>query len=257
MKRFHILNGDCLFEQLKNTAIEGEFITCRECLIDGEVKASNLNDFWEIRANHISKTYHASPDEYYRKSVRELERINSIPGQSEVCLWFEHDLFCQVNMWFCLSLLANRSDLKICRIFPVVENQDEIWKGFANADSSSLERAYSQRVILTQNDADLGIKLWEAYQNDDFISLSQLSSIKSSNFQYLEEVCQAHIDRFPPDNSLGRPERVIRDIIEQATTDFYPLFSIFSEKEGIYGFGDLQVKTIYDRLMKIEKDSPK
>ncbi|MEA5458580.1 DUF1835 domain-containing protein [Arcicella sp. LKC2W] len=250
MKRFHILNGDCLFEQLKNTTIEGEFIICRECLMDGNVKASNLNDFWEIRANHISKTYHASPDEYYRKSVRELERINSIPEQSEVCLWFEHDLFCQVNMWFCLSLLANRSDLKICRIFPIFENQDQIWKGFSNADSSNLEQAYAQRIFLTQNDIDLGNQLWEAYQNDAFARLNQLSSIKSSNFQYLEEVCQAHIDRFPTDNSLGRPEKVIRDIIEQTTTDFYPLFSIFSEKEGIYGFGDLQVKTIYDQLMK-------
>lgn len=257
MKIFHILNGDCLLEQLKNTSIEGDFIVCRECLVDGEVKASRLNDFWEIRASHISKTYHASPDEYYRKSVKEFEKIINIPEKSEVCLWFEHDLFCQVNMWFCLSLLSNRSDLKICRIFPIVENQDEIWKGFANIDSSSLERAYSQSVILTQNDIDLGIKLWEAYQNYDFISLSQLSSIKSSNFQYLEEVCQAHIERFPPDNSLGRPERVIRDIIGQTTTDFYSLFSIFSEKEGIYGFGDLQVQTIYDQLIKIEKDSPK
>lgn len=250
MKRFHILNGDCLFEQLKNTSIEGDFIVCRECLIDGDVKAQNLNDFWGIRANHISKTFHVIPDEYYRKSVKELEKIINIPEKSEVCLWFENDLFCQVNMWFCLSLLADRLDLKICRIFPIVENQDEIWKGFSNANSPSLEQAYLQRVVFSQHSVDLGVKLWQAYQNDEFTSLSQLSSIESDVFQYLEDICQAHIDRFPNDNSLGRPERVIQDIIQQTTTDFYPLFSIFSEKEGIYGFGNLQVKTMYDRLMK-------
>jgi hypothetical protein len=31
--------------------------------------------------------------------------------------------------------------------------------------------------------------------------------------------------------------------------EFYEVFQVFSEKEGIYGFGDLQVKSIFERQM--------
>jgi hypothetical protein len=65
----------------------------------------------------------------------------------------------------------------------------------------------------------------------------------------LDEVCQAHIDRFPEDQSSGRPERLVEELIQTHSTDFNKVFSEFSEREGIYGFGDLQLKTIYDKLM--------
>jgi hypothetical protein len=252
MRKFHILNGDCLLEQIKTTSIDDSFIVCRECLMDGEVKAQNLRDFWEIRAIHISETYHVSKEAYFTKTVNEFNQLLNIPEGSEVCLWFENDLFCQVNMWFCLSLLIHQSDLKIVRIFPIVNNQKEIWKGFAMADSLSLEQSYTEKIAFQKHDIELGVNLWKAYQGNDFIELKELSKTNSLCFQYLEKVIQAHIERFPTDNALSRPEKVIQEIINNDITDFYSVFTLFSEREGIYGFGDLQLKPIYDRFMKLK-----
>ncbi|PWK20275.1 uncharacterized protein DUF1835 [Arcicella aurantiaca] len=252
MRKFHILNGDCLLEQIKTTSIDDSFIICRECLINGEVKAQDLRDFWEIRASHIADTYHVSKDEYFTKTVSQFNQILNLPEGSEVCLWFENDLFCQVNMWFCLSLLTHRSDLKIFRIFPIVDNQKDIWKGFAMVDSLSLEQSYTGKTIFQKHDIELGVNLWKAYQENDFRELKELSKIDSTCFQYLEEIIQAHIERFPSGNALSRPERVIQEIMKNDTTDFYSVFTLFSEREGVYGFGDLQLKPIYDRFMKLK-----
>jgi len=247
MKTFHILNGDCLAEQLKVTQINQNFIICQECLIDGNISADDLSEFWVVRAEFISDTFGA--DDYFQKVVEELAKIQHLPEGSEVCLWFENDLFCQVNMWFVLSLLSKKSNLRLFRVFPVIENNANIWKGFGVATSETLEKAYEQRVIFQAHEIELGVRLWEAYQNQNFVKLKELSKQNSDCFQYLEEVCQAHIDRFPKNNSLGRPESVIKEIIAGKPKDFNEVFAQFSAREGIYGFGDLQVKEIFERLI--------
>lgn len=247
MKTFHILNGDCLAEQLKATKINQDFIICRECLIDGNVSADSLSEFWKIRAKFITDTFGA--DDYFQKVVQEFDKIQHLPEDSEVCLWFENDLFCQVNMWFVLNLLSKQSNLRLFRVFPVIENDADIWKGFGIATSKSLEKAYETKVPFQLQDIKLGVHLWSAFQNKDFLKLKKLSKQNSDCFQYLEKVCQAHIDRFPKDNSLSRPEKVIQEIIETQSRDFQEVFAEFSAKEGIYGFGNLQVKAIFERLV--------
>lgn len=154
-------------------------------------------------------------------------------------------------MWFVLSLLSKQPNLKLFRVFPVIEDEVDVWKGFGVATAETLEKAYESKVAFQAQDIELGINLWQAYKSRDFVKLKELSKQDSDCFRYLEEVCQAHIDRFPQDNSLGRPERVIKAIIETQSKDFQEVFSEFSAREGIYGFGDLQVKEIFERLERL------
>jgi hypothetical protein len=247
MTTYHILNGDCLADQLGQTKINQDFIVCRECLIDGNLTADNSSDFWAIRAKFIADTYNTSTEEYFNRAVKEFEKLKTLPDNSEVCLWFENDLFCQTNMWFVISLLAIQPTIKLYRVFPTIKNNIDTWKGFGISSAEMLEQSYSSKVLFKSQDIDLGNNLWTAYKSSNFKKLKELSNIQSDCFQYLEEVCQAHIDRFPTDNSLGRPDKTVKEIIETKSTNFEDVFSEFSIRQGIYGFGDLQLKNIYDR----------
>ena len=249
MTTYHVLNGDCLADKLRRTKINQNFIICRECLIEGNVYADNIIDFWTIRAKFIASTYKCSTEEYFSKTVREFEKLNNLPDNSEICLWFENDLFCQTNMWFVISMLPNHPKLKIFRVFPVIQNNAETWKGFGIAKAEKLEQAYYSKIQFSLKDIQLGNNLWTSYQKGDLDKLRELSKQESNCFEYLEEVCQAHIDRFPLDKTLGRPERVIKEIINTKSKAFQVVFSEFLDKEGIYGFGDLQIKNIYDSLL--------
>jgi hypothetical protein len=152
-------------------------------------------------------------------------------------------------MWFVLSLLSGKQNLKLYRILPIIENIADTWKGFGIADTKKLEQSFSSKIEFTKTDIELGKNLWTAYQNGDLNKLNKLAKSQSYCFEYLEEVCQAHIDRFPADKSLSRPEKVVKEIIETKSKDFQTVFSEFSDREGIYGFGDLQIRNIYNRLM--------
>ncbi len=100
----HILNGDGLLHQLQNR-IEGVKIVCRECMIEGNTKGKTLDEIFENRALYIQKIYEVSQANYNAKTKEELLRIQNIPKEHEINLWFEDDLFCQTNFWFVAHLL--------------------------------------------------------------------------------------------------------------------------------------------------------
>lgn len=248
MSTYHILNGDCLAEQLKQTQINHDFIICRECLIEGPLNAKNSDEFWEIRSRFISEAYQVAETEYYSKTVKELKKTDDLPEGSEVCLWFENDLFCQVNMWFILCMLSGKPGFKLFRIFPQIENEADQWKGFGGANAEKLEQSYTAKIEFSQEDIESGKNLWMAYQTGNLKKLKELSEYQSDCFKFLTEVCQAHSDRFPSDGGLGRPEKLVKELIATHSEEFMDIFTEFSLREGIYGFGDLQIKNIYDKL---------
>ncbi|WP_449400053.1 DUF1835 domain-containing protein [Chryseobacterium wanjuense] len=239
---FNITNGDYLADQLKETSVEGEMIICREALVTVPLFAENLEDFWKIRSEFIAKDYKASPKSYYNKVVSEFEKMMRIPDHSEVNLWFEDDLFCLVNMCFCISLLQNKN-IKIYRILPKTEKEDH-WKGFSVSKNSDLEESLQSRVLFQEKDIELAIDFWKAYRNNDAELFKKLSDNQSDCFPFLKEVINAYLNI--------NYEAFIKNLIEKETTDFTIIFEKFRNELGVFGFGDLQVKAIYDKILARE-----
>ncbi len=244
---YHILNGDCLKEQFPKE-INGELIVARECLVEGDVSGTSLDEFWKNRANYLSKKYPENKSNYFLKTVPEFKKIISIPNDSEINLWFEEDLFCQVNLWFCAFLIkAKTANCQISLVRPFTID----WRGFGALSTDELIQAYNIKKPLNKAAIELLSNCWEAFKKHDLKLLKKLSFRDLENFPMLPEVVQAHADRFSQNGQLGRPERALLKIIEEYNTrQFGDIFRIFSKKEGIYGFGDVQVKNIFDNLIQ-------
>ena len=246
----HLLNGDLLASQLQGASFFEAHLVFREALIVGPTPRGGLDEFWKVRTAFITASYGATAEEYTQKTVLEIERLNSLPKDTEICLWFEDDLFCQVNLWFVLNLLSESPNIKIYRVFPPEASSANRWKGFGNASTAAFTQAYEAKVPFTSSDLALGKNLWEAYRLGDGAQLAALSKSVSPCFRHLEEVCQAQLDRISADPRKRRPEKVILELLVMGITDFDILFSQFSEREGIYGFGDLQVRELLDSIKK-------
>src|SRR4051794_19671008 len=102
---YHVLQGDAQVAEFKKACIEGEPIVFREALISGPVDADDLDTFWNERAQYILADYGEDEIEYKDKVVGEIVQLLDAADDDEVNLWFEYELFCSVNMWFCLWLL--------------------------------------------------------------------------------------------------------------------------------------------------------
>jgi hypothetical protein len=239
--KIHVLAGDALAHDFNNSGIEGERVVCRECLVEGDVRAVNLEDFWKVRAGFIKNAYGEGEEKYFAEVVTEFEKLKNLAPETEVNLWFEYELFCQTNMWFCLSLLQNTRAASVYRVAPVVRTEADVWKGFGNLGAEDLKKCFAERIKFSDEDVRLGARLWQAYQNADYEKLEKLSETESKCFPRLKEVCRAEIEK------SSRPQKVLREIIENGASDFTEIFPEFTIRAGVYGFGDAQVKRIMNK----------
>lgn len=240
MNTYHILNGDALKDQFPANEIDGEIIVAREGMVDGPVNAGSLKDLFELRDKFISETY--GLNDYAERAIPELSKITSIEN-GEVNLWFEDDLFCQTNLWFVCSLIYQK-DVKVFLIRP----NTSLAYGFGGLDSKGLINAFQGRKSLTPIQVNQLALLWFAYRNDDIERLLKLGVQTHADFPFIMRAIEAHFDR----NSEGpnHPERIIEKIIaENSTTDFGIVFREFQKRAPIFGFGDLQFRRIFDRVI--------
>lgn len=158
---YNILNGDSLAYSFPDTKIEGDLIVVRECLIDGDILGDNLHDLWQSRAKYMGLT----EAEYHNKVEKEFEKIMNAPDNSEFNLWFEYDLFCQVNLWFVISLINSLPTNK--KVFAVYtshldKSNKHFWNGFGPANTDELKACYAKRILLSETNMNLGQALWKA-----------------------------------------------------------------------------------------------
>ncbi len=238
----HVLPGDAIVENFKAAGIDGEIAVCRETLVEGDVSGNTLPEFWENRARFLSPEFPDTENDYHETVVREFAKLTALQSGSEINLWFEYELFCNVNMWFCLSLVSG-STADIFRVAPVVVSEADIWNGFGRVPPDGLKKCYAARIPLSPDDIILGGDLWQAYRKADHAELERLSMSQSPAFPRLREVCQAEIAK------QSRPLEIVAQIIRDGKTEFSDVFREFKTRAGVYGFGDTQVKRIYQKLL--------
>ncbi|MGR3810322.1 DUF1835 domain-containing protein [Jiulongibacter sp. NS-SX5] len=240
-KTVHVLNGDALLEQFPEE-IKGEILVARECLIDGNICGDTLDEFFENRARFIEENFGDSKEYYSKKVKSQFSAIRQLRN-AEINLWFEDDLFCQVNFWFTMSLIDKSNMVYLIR--PETHNA----YGFGGLDQEELISALGNKTLI--NTPSKVANLWECYQANNLIALQKQADELATDFPFIAEAVKANIERIPSENDPGRPIRSLLKIMKDLDTDdFGPVFREFCVRESIYGFGDMQVLKLYDQIMR-------
>ena len=245
VNQHHVLNGDALLSQFPKSILGGKSIA-RECLVDGPVKADSLEQLYELREEFLKTNYRISNDIKYKDNViLEFTKIEMLDQDMDINLWFEDDLFCQVNLWFVLSLLnANKHQNSLYLVRPPVHTQ----YGFGALSDGELITCYNNRINIKH--FNVWSSLFTEYQEDNYVELIRLAKSFEADYPFVLEAVQAHIQRQPTNESLGRPkDSLIRIISDLQTKSFEHVFKEFCKREAIYGFGDIQVKRLYDQVL--------
>jgi len=244
---FHILNGDVLAAKFPVTDIPGQIVVMREAFIEGPLSIDFSDEFWDKRADFIFSAYGGEKEDYEMQFLSQLQILDSIQPEDEVCLWFEDDLFCQANMWFAIYYISLKTKPKFYRVFP--DNDQIHWAGFGRADAKELISCFDARKEFPETEIEVANNLWKAYVQNDQYKLQTLSASEMECFRFLKEVVHAHLERTSEDGGPGRPQKTLIEILNRDVSNFYEICDEFWKTEGIYGFGDLQV---YNMLKEME-----
>ncbi len=240
----HVLNGSALKQELPD--LEGRIIVLKECMIEGNVEGDDFSTIMRNRIKFFSAVYDIDEAAYSEKSLAEISKLKQISDGSDIYLWFEYDLFCQTNFWFSVAMILQQSDY--CQLFYVNPMTDS-WSGFGAHDGPELSLCFENRQPISKMHQQTIQALWRAYQHHNFEEMRVLGQSLQQLVPPITEVIQAHIDRFPNDQKVGRPEKILQNIFaKDRSGEFSKIFKEFSEQAGIYGFGDVQVRRMAETL---------
>jgi hypothetical protein len=241
----HIHNGDSTAETARKTAIPGEHFAWREALVCGPVPARlSADEFRRVRADHLAAAYGVSREKCEKELRAQEAALSAFTDHEEVVLWFEHDLFCQVQLIYLLDWFAQhdpgRTKLSLISIgeFPGIE----YFRGLGQLNEEQLASLFPQRQKVSPAQLQLGSKAWQAYSSSSPADLLSLLASDLAAIPFLERALIKHLQRFPStENGLGRIGNVSLNLIAEGYGNFRSLFPAFVSRESEYGFGDAQL----------------
>lgn len=248
----HITNGDSFTDRLNSLNLEGEIITWREMLCEGKtLNQVGSESFWKARYEFLHTNYKVSKSWFIEKTLKEYRSLCNHKQQDHIVLWFEYDLFCQINMLAVISWLqTHRKYAQITLVCSGKEDTSDKLYGLNDLSDEQLKQKYANRVVLTQDDISYADYVWQLYCSDNPIRLENLTDFKNYQFNYLEDAIKTHLQRFP---SITNGLNLMENNILQLTKDHKPatkkeLMKTVLTNQGNFGFGDVQYERAIARL---------
>lgn len=245
----HITNGSVLTEKLEELDIKGEYLTWYEMLCEGPTdEFIDTDDFLELRKSFFNSIYDLEIDE--NEFHKEINKLNHPENYSEIVLWFEYDLFCHINLVAVISLILQKGiELPVYLVCSGrIKGQSDL-KGLGELSTSQLLKHYKKKVKLTYDDLELASTIWRIYCGKNH-NLLKPFIVQSSSFEYLNNCLKAHLERFPSSKSgLSIIERhILKTIKANDIKSKHHLLGYILNYQGFYGYGDIQLKRIINKL---------
>ena len=257
----HILNGDSTLHSFQECGIEGDTFVWKDVLSDGPVHPEfNSKAFWEQRDQFMTATFQLKAGQYGQEVTKPFKKVaDQLDQYQEVVLWFEYDLFCQINMIALIHWLSKLdSDLAISLVcVGKIDDSDNLY-GLGEIAPEKYPEFYEKRLKLGTREFTFASDVYETYCSDQPEDLYTFILMPFPDFPYLADALESHFKRFPNmATGFTEIEQKMVDLIKSGITDHRKLIGNMLRWQLYYGFGDLQYFQILERLRPLFSDFEK
>jgi hypothetical protein len=112
----NITNGDCTVKRMAAAGIPGVILPWRDVLHDGPVPAGlSLEQLSAVRAQFISERGWGEPAAIINSFAERDQQLHAYRNYAKTILWFEHDLYDQLQILQLLAWFAEQADRRRAR----------------------------------------------------------------------------------------------------------------------------------------------
>jgi len=229
----------------------------KEALIWGPTPATvDLPEWCRLRAEFLAGANSISAQQCFEELMQQEAALGTLADHEEVVLWFEFDLFCQLNLIYVLTKLrgqnlpATKLSLICIGEFPGIDD----FRGLGQLTAEQLVSLFPERRRLTAAQIALAGRAWNACCSSNPQEIEVLLARDTTPLPFLRSALQLHLRRFPSvRNGLGHMEQMALELIARGVSRFPELFKEWSASEPGYGLGDAQLWDVLIRLVECKR----
>lgn len=242
----NITNGDCAVKTMQQASIPGAFLPWRDVLHDGPVpEGLALDELSKIRAQFIIDQGWGTPENIKNSFIERDDVIKSFEKYEKIILWFEHDLYDQLQLlqildWFSQQKSTNTKLSIIC---------SDQYLGMVSPEQ--MKNLFQYETPITDKHLQLSVKAWSAFRSTTPEKWHALFQSDTSALPFLSGAIKRLLEEYPDCNSgLSRTAQIALKIISQGEKRPGKVFHLYQETEERRFLGDSSFWAILYQLLE-------
>jgi hypothetical protein len=251
-RTLHIANGTSVTTTLDPIAVPGDRMIWCDPLHDGPVPA-NVSDA-ELRRVRAAFLASSSGATSHDDILRELERADRQVAESakydEVILWYEHDLFDQLNLIQLLERLSRVSPRPTVTLICIDAHPDHPrFKGLGELSATELTALLPGRAAVTDAQYASATAAWAAFRSPDPRDVERWLEADRGALPFLGPALRRHLEEFPwTTTGLSRREGRLLGLLRNGERTSWELFRQVDGDDRRFYVTDTALRDLLVRL---------
>jgi len=241
----NITNGDGAIGIMEKANIPGAFLPWRDVLHDGPVpQGLSLAELSQVRAKFIISRGWGTPETVIQDFIERDNLLKSYANYKKVILWFEHDLYDQLQILQILDWFHNNppGETKLSLICT------DQYLGILSPNKIMDLFTYEEPV--TENHLVLSNRAWTAFRSSSPEKWHDLLKTDTTTLPFLEGAIIRLLEEYPDcSNGLSRTAQQILKIISRGEKHPGRVFGRYQESEDRRFLGDSSFWVIIQELL--------
>jgi hypothetical protein len=246
MHRFlHVANGASTTMTIEAAGIPGRLSIWADPLHDGPVPAGLSDE--ELLA--VREQHHGLGGDEVNDLRRWRAAIGDRDSYDELVLWYEHDLFCQLNLIQLLTWIRPRVPVPVTLICIGSFPGRPTFKGLGELSAAELAPLLDTRRIVTGPEYDLAEHAWRAFREPSPEPLDEVRRSNTSALPFLGRALERFLQEYPwTRDGLSRSERRLMQLAEPAPLTLRAAFPRMHDGEDAHYVSDTSLVDLVETL---------
>ena len=254
MKRvLNIINSEACINIMKKSNIEGEFLPWQDFLHEGSVPSGlTLEELSIIRAKFISEYKVGDFSEIYKRLKDRNNRLKAYKRYKKIVLWFEHDLYDQLQLLQLLDWFATK-ELKDIQLSLIYSNNY-----LGESTPKQIKKMLHYAIDVNSNHLKLAKEAWSTFRESTPKSWSKLLKKPTSILPFLQPTIVRMLEEFPSTKTgLSRTEYQALLVISKGIDNAQDIFEESQNLEKRKFMGNIifwKILNNFENYNLIERD---
>jgi hypothetical protein len=226
----HVTNGDSVVPSLEATGIGGDILPWRDALHEGPLPAGlDAAELRAVRAEYFAGQGWGDAAAIEADMAARDARLAAAVGHEPVVLWFEHDLYDQLQLIQVLDAVDGTADVHT--ILPD--------RFLGSMDSDELAALWPGRAPVRRDQVALARLAWDAVRAPAPQGVEALLDVHTAALPHLGPALRRHLEELPGvSDGLGRLEREALDALAAGARTPVDVFLAVQRAEEAPFLGD-------------------
>jgi uncharacterized protein DUF1835 len=235
----HVTNGDSAGNTLRRTALGGAVLSWQDTLHEGPVPAVPRPELLRTRARFLAECGWGSAEAILSSlERRDRQLLEALRGDRQVVLWFEHDLYDQLQLVDALALAAAEDaapELIVVGSFPGKPS----FRGLGELAAAELETLWPSRRRAAPSALQAAAGAWAALRAPEPTALAEWATRAGAELPFLAPALRRLVAELPaPRDGLSGTERRALEAVAAGAQTPPAAFVRSQELEDIPFLGD-------------------